>query len=1130
MTEINIYGVLNNATPDGVIAKAEQIKDSTQGKKQSDINADYKNRIENLESSSGGTTDYTDLANKPQINGHELSGNKSASDLGLQAAGDYALKSEIPDTSNLATKEELNNITPTIGENGNWFINGEDTGKPANGKDGADGVSLGEIALVQETGTESGSENKVMSQKAVSEKLTELETITEPVNYKNGENILSGKTTIGNDRLVSTQGLTSTSPNSYELSSFVPVKPGQKFCYHRENPDNTSSTGVSGYTLSKIFYVYDKDGGTNIDNRIGNLVNSSNSEKDIFFTIPDGIYYIKACAKESENMSIYFCGFLTDNDIDYENNGEKRIASSEILQDVYDTIIEKEELIDSNELITEKVIMDDNKGTYLYVSTFSTKRQEFIPVNEGDILFYTGVIPAISGTAIGGFKEDKSYASEKRQDTSTRAVGAILLANDLPLKPDLNLNYYKGDNSVANYKVIVPPTVKFVTVLSKVDENNPDFSLKILRKKFLDSIPTASAADVSEGDKDDVFITPKALKDSGVLNSGGSGNMVKGIKGSITDFGCVADAKILYDAETTSGSDIVDCENANFTQEDVGKSISIPYAGEVGSKNVACSYLGTIVEVVSNTSIRVSSSVQQTIVKSRTINDFNISANSKTLRSNSANFTYTDIGKEIRIKDVGELRANAGSNNAMLSARIVGFTSSTEVTISVPAIREGVNVEGTINGATVVYGTDNTSKLQQAIDETSYNKDILFLEKGYYLTKGYLEVKDYLHIKGAGRQVSMLYPIGDSEWMGGIKGEGRNTNNPYTDVVFESFGIDNIGCTLNSYTSTSKCLYITFMQRPIFRDLFLANSCGTALGCDFLRDYLIESCILFRGGRQVKELGNEAGGSGIGIGTGYWTSENGLVIGNTALECGNNGIFFESQSGSVQSHGIRCIGNYAKYCKVGIADKATKGSIIANNIVELCERGIYVGVGFNPILFSSDGIICDNILNGCNIVVTFEEGSYRICNNTINPFSAEHNYNMNSQISIELGNKGKTKNVFIENNYIHDTKGYKVIALQSNCPLNMLVVKGNTIRNIDDTSVNVRGIDVSSNVNYLYVENNIICDDRDTYSKLKNGIILEGDLQIKRFVCRNNDIFGATSDIDKGTATINKEISDMIVE
>lgn len=69
-------------------------------------------------------------------------------------------------------------VAPTIGNNGNWYINGKDTGKPAKGKDGADGVSLGEIALVQETGTESGSENKVMSQKAVSTKFSELEQET----------------------------------------------------------------------------------------------------------------------------------------------------------------------------------------------------------------------------------------------------------------------------------------------------------------------------------------------------------------------------------------------------------------------------------------------------------------------------------------------------------------------------------------------------------------------------------------------------------------------------------------------------------------------------------------------------------------------------------------------------------------------------------------------------------------------------------------------------------------------------------------------------------------------------------------------------------------------------------------
>lgn len=55
----------------------------------------------------GGTSDYTQLTNKPQINSVELTGNKSLSDIGAQPVGDYALKSEIPDVSGLATKEEV---------------------------------------------------------------------------------------------------------------------------------------------------------------------------------------------------------------------------------------------------------------------------------------------------------------------------------------------------------------------------------------------------------------------------------------------------------------------------------------------------------------------------------------------------------------------------------------------------------------------------------------------------------------------------------------------------------------------------------------------------------------------------------------------------------------------------------------------------------------------------------------------------------------------------------------------------------------------------------------------------------------------------------------------------------------
>ena len=57
--------------------------------------------------SSGGTTDYTGLSNKPQINSVELSGNKTLEELGIQAKGEYALKTELAnkaDTSAIPTK------------------------------------------------------------------------------------------------------------------------------------------------------------------------------------------------------------------------------------------------------------------------------------------------------------------------------------------------------------------------------------------------------------------------------------------------------------------------------------------------------------------------------------------------------------------------------------------------------------------------------------------------------------------------------------------------------------------------------------------------------------------------------------------------------------------------------------------------------------------------------------------------------------------------------------------------------------------------------------------------------------------------------------------------------------------
>lgn len=105
-------------------------------------------------------------------------------------------------------------VAPTIGENGNWYINGLDTGKPAKGKDGADGVSLGEIALVQETGTGSGSENKVMSQAAVTKGFNGID---EKINNRTTEyNVSVNHPTSGTD-----------GTNRYDLAGAIAQVPAE---------------------------------------------------------------------------------------------------------------------------------------------------------------------------------------------------------------------------------------------------------------------------------------------------------------------------------------------------------------------------------------------------------------------------------------------------------------------------------------------------------------------------------------------------------------------------------------------------------------------------------------------------------------------------------------------------------------------------------------------------------------------------------------------------------------------------------------------------------------------------------------------------------------------------------------
>lgn len=99
------YGTDTNATtpPKYTPNEIDQLRNSKQDKLTAGDGINIEGNVISA-TSSGGTTDYEQLENLPKINGVELLGDKSTSELGI----------EIPDISNYYTKEEVDNIVGNI--------------------------------------------------------------------------------------------------------------------------------------------------------------------------------------------------------------------------------------------------------------------------------------------------------------------------------------------------------------------------------------------------------------------------------------------------------------------------------------------------------------------------------------------------------------------------------------------------------------------------------------------------------------------------------------------------------------------------------------------------------------------------------------------------------------------------------------------------------------------------------------------------------------------------------------------------------------------------------------------------------------------------------------------------------
>ncbi|MGP5296816.1 right-handed parallel beta-helix repeat-containing protein [Psychrobacter faecalis] len=229
---------------------------------------------------------------------------------------------------------------------------------------------------------------------------------------------------------------------------------------------------------------------------------------------------------------------------------------------------------------------------------------------------------------------------------------------------------------------------------------------------------------------------------------------------------------------------------------------------------------------------------------------------------------------------------------------------------------------------------DDTLAIRSAVAAAPQGATI-YLPRGVYRITSTIPWRTKLSLKGDGIGASIIKMDGYNfsaieHTSSGSTGGGDPLVTPLEDCHFEDFEIDGSGLTDTRSTPMGKGLFIIYMKRAIFRNLYIHHTIGTGLGCDFLEETVIDSVVAEYCGRNFAAGG--IGQSGIGIGTGWKEQESVRITNCHTNYNGNFGIFVEIQVGTqtYRAQGATFANCYAKGNLVGFSNKGSGGTNFLN--------------------------------------------------------------------------------------------------------------------------------------------------------------------------------------------------------
>lgn len=592
------------------------------------------------------------------------------------------------------------------------------------------------------------------------------------------------------------------------------------------------------------------------------------------------------------------------------------------------------------------------------------------------------------------------------------------------------------------------------------------------------------------------------------------------------------------DLETTATSSNYTSQTASWTTGDIGKSVSVTGAGLPITGSAVDPQLIRIATITSPTVVGGTRYAINTLT-AQTFTTTNLSLTSNTLSLNTSTQSINTNGGDYLYFSGCAVATFLNNNIAVTKSATATHVVATFVGTNIGTTTDTCNVlvvDQVIPGAKIVWGHDDTTPLQNAMNAGCAQGKTVLLDSGRYLTTTSLVPCNGLHMQGQGASGSIITPAITNINSTSVPSSGFYYNQSaqgavafLTDLQFLDFEVDMGYTRLNTsgFVTQAKCFFVRPTTRMIVRNVYMHDSPGTCFGPDFLVDGQVINNTFDHGGVQSVEYGNSSGGACIGIGTGMKSEEASLYQGNNVSDCGAHGLFLEAQSNTINSFGNRVVGNVCTWASNISADcfgdHSTQGTVWVGNVASYTSTCFRTNQGFDQGITGLDTVFEGNYASNCSAaafsILMQTGGGAKVTGNMIGANSLVG-------ITTQVYTGGTAGTVSITNNTMHDISTYCIELLYtSGTTYQQINIIGNEITNCGSTTTRQAGITVGANTTIagLNVDRNVIWDTHTGSSQSTNyGLLVNSGATIGRLYLGNNDMsrnFTNTPVYNAGTIT-----------